>query len=226
MRSAPSTSLAVTTSSSTRARAGEASQPFFEPRRVQGAGTTCRAPCRRPARWWRDRHPTHPVWSSTNPTDGPRRRRRTGGSFDCAVSSRRARRRMPVSSAASDSTSPSRWTSARISPRAYGTNSSTTLVSSRTRSPIVVSSSSIPSPVVAEIPTEPGWRSTRRFTSGLTSDLLKQMSSGTVSAPISARTSRTASTCDCGSATEPSTTWTSRSASAATSSVERNASTS
>ena len=56
--------------------------------------------------------------------------------------------------------------------------------------------------------------------------MLNTSSSGTVPAPISSSTSRTASICPSGSGAEASTTWTSRSASATTSSVDLNASTS
>ena len=53
----------------------------------------------------------------------------------------------------------------------------------------------MPSPVSAEMATEPGWRRARRAASGPTSPLLKASSSGTPSAPISSSTARTASIC-------------------------------
>ena len=86
----------------------------------------------------------------------------------------------------------------------------------------------MPSPLFAETTTEWGSRWRRRaITSGsATSALLITTSSGTLSAPISASTSRTAAIWPSGSGWAPSTTCRIRSESATSSSVERNASTS
>ena len=90
------------------------------------------------------------------------------------------------------------------------------------------SAAAMPSPVLAETTTECGSRwSSRAITIGsAASALLMTISSGTLSAPISANTSRTAAIWPSGSGCEPSTTCRIRSDSATSSSVERNASTS
>ena len=85
----------------------------------------------------------------------------------------------------------------------------------------------MPSPVTALSATEPSCVArSRSASSGARSALLNATSSGTWSAPISASTSRTARMLPPTSGALASTTWTSRSASTATSSVDRNASTS
>src|SRR6266498_2788725 len=89
-------------------------------------------------------------------------------------------------------------------------------------------SAAMPTPVRAEHGTASGQARLSRSTvsSSAASILLITSSSGTLSAPTSASTSRTARTCSSGSACAPSTTCTIRSAWATSSSVERNASTS
>ena len=86
----------------------------------------------------------------------------------------------------------------------------------------------MPSPVLAETTTECGSRCrSRAITIGsAASALLMTMTSGTLSAPISASTVRTAEIWPSGSGCEPSTTCRIRSESATSSSVDRNASTS
>ena len=86
----------------------------------------------------------------------------------------------------------------------------------------------MPSPVLALTTTRWGSRCrSRAITIGsAASALLTTTISGTLSAPISANTSRTAAIWPSGSGWEPSTTWRIRSESATSSSVERNASTS
>ena len=74
-------------------------------------------------------------------------------------------------------------------------------------------------------PTRGGWRR-GALASAVWSALLKARSSGSRPAPISSRTMRTASIWPSGSCAVASTTWTSRSASATTSSVDLKASTS
>ena len=90
------------------------------------------------------------------------------------------------------------------------------------------SASGMPSPVLALTTTECGSRCFSRASTigSAASALLTTMISGTLSAPISASTSRTAAIWPSGSACEPSTTWRTRSESATSSSVDRNASTS
>ncbi len=86
-----------------------------------------------------------------------------------------------------------------------------------------------PSPVRAETTTAPGSglaQPGRTSSSAHASALLTTTSSGTCGAPISPSTSRTAAIWPFGSGSEPSTTCRIRSASATSSSVERNASTS
>ena len=85
----------------------------------------------------------------------------------------------------------------------------------------------MPSPVFALTTTLCGSRArSRLITSGsAASALLITMISGTLVAPISASTTRTAAIWPSGSGCEPSTTCSSRSESATSSSVERNAST-
>ncbi len=111
------------------------------------------------------------------------------------------------------------------SPRAQGTTSCTTRSDPRRRSPSTRRSSSTPSPVRAEMRTEPSLALARALaSSGAASALFTTIRSGTSDAPISASTSRTAAICPAASTAVASTTCTIRSASRTESRVERNAS--
>ena len=112
-----------------------------------------------------------------------------------------------------------------MSPRSYGISNSITVVRARMRSPIAKSKSLSPSPVTAENATAPRCSCTRRFAeSGSRSLLFITSNSGTLSAPISVSTSRTAIIWPFGSTADASTTCTNKSLAEATSSVLLNAS--
>src|SRR5215207_8055083 len=116
----------------------------------------------------------------------------------------RARNRLPPSACTSTNTSPSRCSAATTSPRSYGTSNSTIGASDLNRA------------------------ARRNFTSSAaaTSTLLRTSCSGTWPAPMSRRTLCTASICCSASAELASTTWSRRSASTTSSSVDWNDSTS
>src|SRR5690606_34352438 len=114
----------------------------------------------------------------------------------------------------------------------YGRSSFTSTSGSSSRPASWVCNSSTPSPVCAETNTAPGiaLRNCVRVTGSAASILLTTINSGgggaSDSRSTSVTTSRTALICSVGSGSDPSTTWSSTSASATSSRVDRNASTS
>src|SRR5215207_9983645 len=140
----------------------------------------------------------------------------------------RARNRLPPSACTSTNTSPSRCSAATTSPRSYGTSNSTIGASDLNRAARVSKSTVTPSPVTADTSIARGCAARRNFTSSAsaTSTLLRTSCSGTWPAPMSRRTLCTASICCSASAELASTTWSRRSASTTSSSVDWNDSTS
>src|SRR6266511_3950764 len=159
-------------------------------------------------------------------------RRRTGRVTNSrtTASSRsltRAWTTVPSWASSVDRTSASRYSLAVTSSRPNGT-SRVTSSGGFGRAPATASrSSSSPSPVSADTSTAPGYRrrTARRAASSSRSALFRARTSGRPPAPISARTSRTAPICWSSPPADASATWSTREASATSSSVERNAST-
>ncbi len=143
----------------------------------------------------------------------------------------RARTTTPSSvSVRSSIGAPSAYRSESTRPSSYGTSSRTSSKRSAKRSAMRAFSSSIPSPVAAEISIAPGKRfaTRRRARRSSRSTLLTTSSTGISPAPISASTISTESICSTStsSGSEPSTTWRTRSATSVSSSVDAKPSTS
>ena len=142
----------------------------------------------------------------------------------------RASSRVPSAVCSARATSPSPCTRATRSPRSYGTQHvDLDLPAAAARASISCRQlvDALAGAAPRRRPSAARGAAAGRATSGsAASVLLITMISGTCVAPISASTSRTAAICASGSASDPSTTCSIRSASATSSSVERNASTS